>query len=323
MIGFNPETVSTAALERGQRRFILVDRDNTRLLTEPQRERADAREQVGDAFGAAADFQHEPRLHCFAFGRCLQECTGRQSHGRGADPQRRRAYLGDEFAMARQARQILLRSDARQRPGRARSQRTRAAHVDVEAGVGRGDADIERLRHGAEPFGDGPGRGQRAAEAFGQYRAAIDRDHMMRPRRGEADFEHVVGAAPGVKHGAAAALAMRVDQLGDRRVDIGLAERLDDEAALPGAIGSGRPMLQRAAAADAEVGADRRDALGARHFDGEELAAVGLAGPVLDFDAFARQRARHIDRTVGAVRDAVAAMSDRVDREVLNHVPPR
>ena len=54
---------------------------------------------------------------------------------------------------------------------------------------------------------------------------------MMRARRGEADFEHVVDAAPGMKHGAAAAVAMRVDQLGDRRVDTGLAERLDDEAA--------------------------------------------------------------------------------------------
>ena len=82
-------------------------------------------------------------------------------------------------------------------------------------------------------------------------------------------------------------------------------------------------MLQRAAAADAEVRADRRDALGARCFDGEELAAVGMAGPILDFDAFAGQRARHIDRTVGAVRDAVAAMADRIDRKVLNHVRPR
>ena len=76
---------------------------------------------------------------------------------------------------------------------------------------------------------------------------------MMRPRRGEADFEHVVGAAPSVKHRAAAAVAMRVDKLGDRRLDAGLAQRLDDEAALPCAVGSGRPMLQRAAAADAEI----------------------------------------------------------------------
>ena len=126
---------------------------------------------------------------------------------------------------------------------------------------------------------------ERAVEALGQDRTAVDRDHMMRPRRGEADFEHVVGAAPGMKHGAAAAVAMGVDQLGDRRVDAGLAERIDDEAAFPGAVGSGRPMLQRAAAADAEVRADRRDALGARYFDGEELAAVGMAGPILDFDA--------------------------------------
>ena len=225
--------------------------------------------------------------------------------------------------MARQARQLLLRGDARQRPGRARGQRPRSAHVDVEAGIGRGDPDIERLGHGAEPLGDGPGRGERAVEAFGQNRTAVDRDHMMRPRRRKADFEHVVGAAAGVKHRAAAAVAMRVDKLGDRRLDAGLVQRLDDEAALPGAVGSARPMLQGAAAADAEMRADRRDALGARLFDGEELPAVRMAGPILDFDAFARQRARHIDRTVGAGRDAVAALADRIDFQMLNHVRPR
>ena len=82
----------------------------------------------------------------------------------------------------------------------------------------------------------------------------------MRARGRKADFEHVVGAAPGVEDGAAAAVAVGVDEIADRRVEPGLAQRLDDEIALPRAIGRALPMLHRAAAADAEMRADRRDA---------------------------------------------------------------
>ena len=86
----------------------------------------------------------------------------------------------------------------------------------------------------------------------------------MRARRREADLEHVARAAPRMQHGAPAALAMRVDQVVDRRVEPGLRERVDDEIALPGAVALAAPVLQRAAAADAEMRADRRDPLRAR-----------------------------------------------------------
>ncbi len=164
---------------------------------------------------------------------------------------------------------------------------------------------------------------ERAVEAFGQDRTAVDRDHVVRARRRKADFEHVVGAAPAMKHGAAAAVAMRVDQLGDRRLDAGLAQRLDDEAAFPGAVRRGRPMLQGAAAAGAEMWADRRDALGARLFDIEKVPSVGMTGPRLDFDGFAGQRAGNVDRAVGTVGNSVAAMAERRDGQVLNHARPR
>ena len=45
----------------------------------------------------------------------------------------------------------------------------------------------------------------------------------------------------------------------------------------------------------------------------------GWPGTVLDLDRLARQRAGDINRTVGAVGDAVAAMAEPVDHETLNH----
>ena len=44
----------------------------------------------------------------------------------------------------------------------------------------------------------------------------------MRTRRRKTDFEHVMGAAPGVEDDAAAAVAVSVDEVGNRRLDAGL-----------------------------------------------------------------------------------------------------
>ena len=129
-----------------------------------------------------------------------------------------------------------------------------------------------------------------------QDRAAVDRNQMVGTRRRKADLEHIVRAAPGMKYGAAAAVAMGIDQLGDRRVEPGLAQRLDDEIALPGAIAGGVPVLHGAAAAHAEMRANRRDALRARRVDVQKPPPVGMAGDVLDLDRFAGQRAGNIDR---------------------------
>ncbi len=58
---------------------------------------------------------------------------------------------------------------------------------------------------------------------------------------------------------------------------------------------------------------DRRDALGARRFDAQQMAAVGMAGPGLDLDGFARQRVGHVERPRRRVGDAVAAMAELID----------
>jgi len=80
-----------------------------------------------------------------------------------------------------------------------------------------------------------------------------------------------------VKYGTSAAFAVGVDQPGDRGVDAGLAQRCNDEIALPRPIIFAAPMLDGAAAADAEMRTDRRDAFGARRLDGEKLPPVGTS----------------------------------------------
>ncbi len=103
--------------------------------------------------------------------------------------------------------------------------------------------------------------------------------------------EHRAGAA-GMEHHAAAAVSVRIDQIADRRVDAGLAQCRDNKIAFPGAIRRALPMLQGAAAADAEMRADRRDAFGARRVDGEKRAPVRMAGYGVDLGGFARQACR-------------------------------
>ena len=135
------------------------------------------------------------------------------------------------------------------------------------------------LLRGLEHFGDGPGGGDRAVEAGREDRAAVDRHDVVRARRGKADLEHVVRAAPRMQHGAAAALRhARRSGLVDRRDQAGLRQRLDDQRALPLVIFGERPMLHGAAAADAEMLADRRDALVARLVDMQQMPPVGMAG---------------------------------------------
>ena len=66
------------------------------------------------------------------------------------------------------------------------------------------------------------------------------------------------------------------------------ASVVDHEVALPGAIALGVPVLDGAAAADAEMRTERRDPLRACAFDLEQAPAVGMmAGDRRDLDGLA------------------------------------
>jgi hypothetical protein len=56
-------------------------------------------------------------------------------------------------------------------------------------------------------------------------------------------------------------------------------------------------MLDRAAAANAEVLADRRGALRVGGDDPQQVAPIGMAGDALNLDGLARQRVGYIDRS--------------------------
>ena len=143
----------------------------------------------------------------------------------------------------------------------------------------------------------------------------------MRLERGESNLEHVVRPASCVEDGAAAAGAMRVDQVVDRGIEPGFRQRLRHQGPLPITVARRREMLQRAAAARSEMRADRCDAVGAGAVDLDEMATVGVTGPLIDFRDLTRQRVGHVERARGRVRHAVAAGAESGDREALHHGP--
>ena len=83
-----------------------------------------------------------PRLPAVA----CRNAPGGSASGRPADADRRRGALDDQLAVAGEARKPVRLGEARRaRRAVRRGQRSRAAHVDVEAGIGRGRLDVERL----------------------------------------------------------------------------------------------------------------------------------------------------------------------------------
>jgi hypothetical protein len=82
-------------------------------------------------------------------------------------------------------------------------------------------------------------------------------------------------------------------------------------------------VLHGAAAAYAEMWADRLDALCARLLHADKAPAVGVTGHGVDFDNFAWQGPRDVNRPISAVGYSVAVLTQAVDRELLNHAPPR
>ena len=204
-----------------------------------------------------------------------------------------------------------------------RRQRAGAAHVNVEAVIGRSHLDIERLGCAPQTFSDRPGRSDSAAKGRRQHRTAVDGHHAVTARRRKSDFEHIAVAAPGMKHGPAAAVAVRVDQVPDRGIEAGQPHRFHNQVALPCPIMVDVPVLDGTAAAYAEVWANRSDPFGIRNVDAQKMPPVRMTGYGFDLDRLARQRTGHIDRAGWIVGDTVAAMAEPRDREPLNQAPPR
>ncbi len=264
--------------------------------------------------------RHQRRQRFLAGDGGLQERTRRQRDLRGADRNRRRQAHQHQFAMPRQPRQAMFFGETRQFCDHRRRQRSGAAHVDVEPAVGGRDLDIERLADHDQRLGQRPRRIERATEPGIEDRAAIDRNDVVRACRGETDLEHLMRAHPRVQGDAAAADAMGIDQRIHLAGQIGPRQRLHHQIALPGAVALALPMLDRAAAANTKMRAERRDPLRARDLDLPQAPAVGMTTRNrLNFDRLARKRIGHIDGAAAGDRDAVAMMADVIDGEAFNH----
>ena len=97
----------------------------------------------------------------------------------------------------------------------------------------RGDLDVERFAETPEVGGERARRGERAGHAGAEQRTSLDLDDFVAAKAHEADFVFRMRQKAGVKNGAAAALAVGVDELANLRFDPGALQRGDDEAALP------------------------------------------------------------------------------------------
>src|SRR5262245_13553679 len=132
----------------------------------------------------------------------------------------------------------------------------------------------------------------------------------MGARSREANLQSVAIAAPSVQHGTAAAGAMSINEVVDRSDHACLRQGLPHERALPWVIFRQRPVLQRAAAADTEMFANRRAAFMARLVDMHQMAAIRMAGYRFDRDRLPGQRKWHVDRTFGRVGDTTSTITE-------------
>jgi len=116
---------------------------------------------------------------------------------------------------------------------------------------------------------------------------------------------------------------MRVDELGDRRIEADKPEGLNNEIALPRSVTIGFPMLYGAAPTHAKMRTDWSDALGTRGCDLQKVAPVGMAGDILDVHGFTRQRTRNVNCPAGAGSNTVPQVAKTLDEQALNHARPR
>jgi len=129
-----------------------------------------------------------------------------------------------------------------------------------------------------------------------------------------------MGAHAGVQSDAAPARAMGVDQRIYVAFELRLSQGLDHDPAFPGAVVLHVPVLDRAAAADPEMRAKRRDPFRAGALDRQQPPAVRvMARHGRDLHALAAQRVRNIDALSVRRGDAVAEMADMIDHHALNH----
>ena len=133
----------------------------------------------------------------------------------------------------------------------------------------------------------------------------------------------MLSAAACVGDETTTAFAVRIDNLVHGAIEARLAQRVDHQLALPGPVSLRSPVLDRAAAATAEMRTERSDPVRALTRDTDQAAAIGTSGVWFDGHFFARERIGNKDGLPIDEGDAIPAMADIIDLKVLSHDGPR
>ena len=291
------------ALERGDRGLVSSAAMTRALLGEPQRERADAGRTDRRSISRR---RNAPRRSCASAASpsavaCRNaaggSCTVARAHrnvgvARWATSSPWRVRRARRCAAATRASAAVAAAVSGPEPRTSMSSPASVAVTWMSSGFRTGiSASAIAQAASIAPSRPGARIGQRS---IGMMRCA-------RARR-KADLEHVMRAAPGMKHGAAAAVAMGVDEVVDRRVDAGLRQRgrrrgrasRRDRAPHSSAAARSRRRCRNAGRSGrcAPRSAPRLQADGG---DRDGRAS-------LDLDALAGQRRRHVERPGRACR---------------------
>jgi hypothetical protein len=78
-------------------------------------------------------------------------------------------------------------------------------------------------------------------------------------------------------------------------------------------------MLDGAAAAGAEIPAERRDPLRTGVLHAQQKPAVGMIGDRTGFDGLAAERVRHEHGVPAGEGNTIAAMADMIDDKAFSH----
>ena len=188
---------------------------------------------------------------------------------------------------------------------------------DVEAGQGLRHADA-RLALAAEQRRERRLELRQAVgDAWDEHRAGGDVDQIVGAGAAIAERNALLGAAEGKGGPPTARQRHRPDRL-DLRCKAPRLQGGGDLLAFPVEVSASLHVLESAAAAHPEIGADWRHAVRARLEHLEQHGAV-LARLERDLDPLARQRERHIDRAAEALRHAVTAGAEPADLDLELH----
>ncbi len=247
---------------------------------EAKGEGAGPAEEVGDGAGAAGGFDENVGHGGLGPGHGLQERAGRQGDARRPQPHPRRTGLEHHLPGHRHPREVRLGGDP---PGDGEGVGGGTRPLDP------GDVDVQaRIRFGHMQGRGGLGAGEEGARETGQGRQRLDQS----PPGDDAGLDRLQAPGPpGLEaEPDGAAVAPRVQSEppslaragGEGQADLGVEadalQGLADPLDLPGEVGGVVPLLQRAAAAGAEVRARRDGALGAGDQHLDQLGPVGRHG---------------------------------------------